>query len=574
MIANATSSIATNLEPNTAQSNMASAQKSPQPTRQKAESRTSSNSSPKINAPRDHRPKYDQDEPIYETNKKLPQIPSRPEQMRSPLSRNTSYRSRSPDSPADDPNKIDPLQYTALVDTNQALKIELQRLSTFETKCKQLEREASNANALKETNLNLESRVQQLADCEARCQRLEAEMNNMKTRSDILTDENISLHNKIKDMDRTIEHNEQSLWELRDKEGLLRKEIELAHSSNDLNEQKIGSLEQANQILESEMEALRAQQRSERDKLKQKMQLLNSKQAERLKKIEQEKNSLETELNTLRSGVQASDDMHKELVTLKDLNLKYEDEIDYLRQQLAEKKCELENVMKQRDADTHNYLEKLKILNDENLSLCNQFSSNSMSKDEELNKLSQKLAHAEQELSSANGQIASLEKELAARHSEAEIMEKKVCRIQSLEKECADLALTNGKNEELIKSLRCENENLRHELDESKASRDQLEHRLTDQTLKSESLAADLALRHIELGKIESYKSKCANLERELDELKRLKGDRVNDFDSRSRKLSESSEKYEYEMKILNAQMYSLVSVCHFFSFKSKEFDQ
>ena len=36
---------------------------------------------------------------------------------------------------------IDPLQYNALVETNEALKTELQRLSVFELKCKALEKE-------------------------------------------------------------------------------------------------------------------------------------------------------------------------------------------------------------------------------------------------------------------------------------------------------------------------------------------------------------------------------------------------------------------------------------------------
>lgn len=565
---------------------MTSAPKTSQPIRQKTNSINSPVSSPKVNIRQatinqhsvDTRHAFEENEPMYESNKKLPQMsnPSRPKKM--PLSRNTSYRSRSPDSPLDDPHKIDPLQYTALVDTNQALKIELQRLSVYETKCQQLEKELSNLKALKETNKELEEKVKHLLECEDKCRKIENELNNFKTRNekmkqnfDVLTDENITMNNRIKDLNRVIEQNEQTLCELRQNESVLKQELEALresrHSNLDLNEQKIHSLEEANQILENEMENMKQQQKIEREKLKEKLSLLNSKHAERVKKIDEEKKSLEVELGNLRNSLEGNEEIHKELVTLKDLNLKYEDEIEYLREQLAEKKSELDQVMKQREVEIQNYLDKMKLLNDENLNLCNQFSSNSISKDDQLNQLDKKLVDTENELELMKSQNDSLQKKIEDKQNEIESLLKKNSGLKIMEKKCAELTEKNCISEDLIKKLKFENQNLKHEMNESNNFSQQLKNQLSNLTQINEKLTADLSLCQSEIGKIESYKKKCANLEKELDDLRRLKSNTTNDFDSHSRKLSESSDKYEYEIKILNGQINSLVSQQKIFVF-------
>ncbi|CAF0705935.1 unnamed protein product [Brachionus calyciflorus] len=486
----------------------------------------------------EHRAKYEEDEPVYETSKKLPQIPilqsRNPEQIRAPISRNPSYRSRSPDTPTDDPNKIDPLQYTALVDTNQALKAELQRLSFFETKCKQLEKEVQNTKALKETNENLEKQIQNLLEYREKCEKLEQDLKNnfkLKENFEILTDENINLTNKIKDLDRLVEENDLMIRDLRQKEIQTKKELDFLKNSNlEKNDQKILALEQTNKLLETELESLKEQQRNEREKLKEKMNLLNSKQHEKLKKFEHENKQLELELNNSKKEI-------AETNTLKDLNLKYEDEIEVLKCQLRDKKIELEDIMKQRDIEISNYLEKLKILNDENLNLCNQFSSNSMSKDDELNKLSKKISDDEKELS---------------------ILRQKIQKMQSMEKEISDLGLINKKNEDTIQSLRLEGHHLKQELDDMKSLNQQLKHELTNECLKNENLAADYALLKLEMNKIESYRNKCEHLEKELDDLKRIKFNKINEYETTNRKFSETSDKYEYEIKILNTQINSL----------------
>ena len=51
---------------------------------------------------------------------------------------------------------IDQVQFNALMETNQVLKEELQRLSIYELKCKSLEKEAKNVKELKELNEKLE----------------------------------------------------------------------------------------------------------------------------------------------------------------------------------------------------------------------------------------------------------------------------------------------------------------------------------------------------------------------------------------------------------------------------------
>lgn len=556
---------------------MTSTPKTPQPIRQKTNSINSPVSSSKVNYRQatinqhstDTRHAYEEDEPMYESNKKLPQKPSpssRPKKM--PLSRNSSYRSRSPDSPLDDPNKIDPLQYTALAETNQALKIELQRLSVYETKCKQLEKELSSLNALKETNDKLEDKVKDLSQFEDRCKKLENELDNLKTKSekirqnfDILTDENISLTNKIKDLNRVIEENEQTVFQLRNNESVLKHELEALRESNlDLNEEKIRSLEQANQILENEMQSMKQQQKVEREKLKEKVTLLNSKHTERVKKIEEEKKSLELELDNIRNSLQENGEMHRELVTLKDLNLKYEDEIEYLKEQLGEKKSELDQMMKQREAEIQNYLDKMKLLNDENLNMCNQFSSDSVSKDEQLNHLDRKLVDAENQLELVKSKNDSLQKKLADKQDEIESLLKINTSLKLMEKKCAELTEKNCTSEDLIKHLKFENQNLKHEVKESNSLSQQLKNQLSNLSQINEKITADFSLSQIQVEKLESFKNKCENLEKELNELKRLKSHAINDFESHSRKLSESGDKYEYEIKVLNTQINSLVS--------------
>lgn len=93
---------------------------------------SSTASGPTHSAPTSHHPTT-HTQPL-----KQPQIPSdahHQQQQQQQQQSSMNIISTSPN------NQIDPLQYNALFETNQALKNELQRLSLFELKCKTLEKE-------------------------------------------------------------------------------------------------------------------------------------------------------------------------------------------------------------------------------------------------------------------------------------------------------------------------------------------------------------------------------------------------------------------------------------------------
>lgn len=83
---------------------------------------------------------------------------------------------------------------------------------------------------------------------------------------------------------------------------------------------------------------------------------------------------------------------------------------------------------------------------------------------------------------------------------------------------------------------------------------------LTAETLKNENLCADYALLKLDLNKLESFRIKSENLERELAEFRSNKMQRLNEYESSNRKYSESSDKHDYEIKILHSQVTNLVS--------------
>ena len=90
----------------------------------------------------------------------------------------------------------------------------------------------------------------------------------------------------------------------------------------------------------------------------------------------------------------------------------------------------------------------------------------------------------------------------------------------------------------------------------------QLKQQLTDESLKAENLNADCSLLKIESNKVESLKSKCENLEKELYETKANKHQLLNQYEfMNSKKYDESNENYENENKLLNSQIRNLVSI-------------
>ncbi len=89
----------------------------------------------------------------------------------------------------------------------------------------------------------------------------------------------------------------------------------------------------------------------------------------------------------------------------------------------------------------------------------------------------------------------------------------------------------------------------------------QLKQQLTAETLKVESLNADYALLKIEVNKMDAVKQKCESLERELAESRDNKLKKINEYESSSKRYHETNDKYENEIKLLNAQSISLVSI-------------
>jgi len=67
-----------------------------------------------------------------------------------------------------------------------------------------------------------------------------------------------------------------------------------------MHSQKLMAIEQANRLLEQELETLKEQQKSERAKVKEKMDTLNSKQNEKIKRLEETNKTLEAELAKIR----------------------------------------------------------------------------------------------------------------------------------------------------------------------------------------------------------------------------------------------------------------------------------
>ena len=63
-----------------------------------------------------------------------------------------------------------------------------------------------------------------------------------------------------------------------------------------MHSQKLYAIEQANRILEEELEALKEQQKNERSKVREKMDMFTSKQADKLKFLEEENKALQEKL--------------------------------------------------------------------------------------------------------------------------------------------------------------------------------------------------------------------------------------------------------------------------------------
>lgn len=458
----------------------------------------------------------------------------------------------------------------------------------------------------------------------------------MQTNSTLerLESENANLKNKIRDLDRLVEEYERSYNDLKVKEQALEKqnknlENELDRmgeksSSDEMHSQKLLAIEQANHVLEEELKELKEQQKGERAKVKEKMELLHQKQVEKVKKLEDANKTLEEKLvqnkldenstiqlfqkqcEELRKRIKELEEYESENAELKN-SLKYlktdmakqahsvaeekkkldaekkdydemklnyaklneniinlsrksehdKNELDaklkQLQTSLDKKENELNELRRQKEADADNFLNKLSILNEENLSLAEQLknvNSSSNVKEDELNKSRKKLAELHQENEKLQAQIKSylnLENELVEVHMKNTGAQE---HIHNLEAKIDDWERRYNKEINEYKSLN------QQQLQQIK----QLKQQLTAETLKVESLNADYALLKIECNKMDAIKQKCEGLEKELAESRDNKLKKINEYESSSKRYHETNDKYENEIKLLNAQFTSLVN--------------
>jgi chromosome segregation ATPase len=171
--------------------------------------------------------------------------------------------------------------------------------------------------------------LKELTKYKLQCQKLDTEINQLKSikradedqlkqlekmshsNKEKLEIENENLKNKIFNLDKLINEYEQNFAQFKQKEQSLENRIEYlekeldrltnnntntntnsnidqinSNNSPDHNIKQLDALEQANRILEQELESLKKQQKLERDKVKEKMDILQAKQSEKLKKLE------------------------------------------------------------------------------------------------------------------------------------------------------------------------------------------------------------------------------------------------------------------------------------------------
>jgi chromosome segregation ATPase len=469
---------------------------------------------------------------------------------------------------------------------------------------------------------------------------------------DRLESENSNLKNKINDLDRLVFEYDEKYNDIKSKEQSLESqnkhlENELDRMAEELNEartnannasfqnnysennsnnemhsQKLLAIEQANRILEEELETLKEQQKSERAKVKEKMELLNHKQSDRIKKLEEENKILEEKLvdrkldesstihlfqkqcEDLRKRIKELESFEAENMELQNTMNKLKNELKFLQNLNSDEKKRLENekrkledinslneklnetiknearnhdqekhefetklkrienvlekkdnelseLKKLKEIDTSNFLSKLSILNDENLSLTSQLkamSNNISQKDGEINNMSKKVGELSKENEKLQSQLKSylnLENELVDVHMKnTEAKE----RIHDLEAKLGDLE--RRYNKDLTDSKNSNSQQIK-----------QLKQELTDEILKYENLHTEFSLLKLEINKLNQFKIKCDYLEKELAESRANKLQKINEYEANTKKYYEAGDKLENENRLLVAQLTSMVSM-------------
>ena len=115
-------------------------------------------------------------------------------------------------------------------------------------------------------------------------------------------------------------------------------------------------------------------------------------------------NYLNVEYNRLSEAIQSENKKHAQEIE------SYEQRLLNLQAILDKKEAEINELKNSKELEASNYLSKLSLLNDENMSLINQLKSintNTNAKDDELNKQRKKLSELVNEYDKLRGQVKS-----------------------------------------------------------------------------------------------------------------------------------------------------------------------
>ncbi len=512
----------------------------------------------------------------------------------------------------------------------------MKQLTTYRTNYEKLEAELSLIKSSRSSDSKkLESYQKETFD---KIDRLESENSNLKNKIndlDRLVFEYDEKYNDIKSKEQSLEsqnkHLENELDRMAEELSEARASVNNAsiqnnfnenNSNNEMHSQKLSAIEQANRILEEELEALKEQQKSERAKVKEKMDLLTHKQSDRIKKLEEENKILEEKLvdrkldesstihlfqkqcEDLRKRIKELENFEAENIELQNTMNKLRNELKFMQNLNSDEKKKLENekrkledinslneklnetiknearnhdqerhefetklkriesvvekkdnelseLKKLKDMDTSNFLSKLSILNDENLSLTSQLknmSSNISQKDGEINNMAKKLGDLSKDNEKLQSQLKS---------------------YLNLENELVDVHMKNTEAKERIHDLEAKlgdwERKYNKDLNESKNSNTQqikqLKQELTDEILKYENLHTEFSLLKLEINKLNQFKIKCDYLEKELAESRANKLQKINEYEANTKKYYEAGDKLENENRLLMAQLTSMVSM-------------
>ena len=282
---------------------------------------------------------------------------------------------------------VDPMHHKAILETNQALKAELQRLSLIEFKYKALENQLKSVSIVADagdttttttttTTTDIELKLNKLLEYKAKVESMEAEIRALQAQRhtleatfvsseresrdliQTLRDENEFLKEKINSMDALLRDNEANYKSLKCKERTLEERIaalEKQLDSTSVSQQqqqsqvtdremaRIGELEEANAAMRRDMDESERAHRAEKAKLAEKMDMLLGKKTSRIRALEDESKRYEEaleakmreeaamrdELEAARRKVRAQTD--EELGRMRDENAALQGELEALR---------------------------------------------------------------------------------------------------------------------------------------------------------------------------------------------------------------------------------------------------